>query len=120
MALTSKPSETNKFVVQVSEEEKGKKKFNSFNNPGVNIKISSHTEDDLMELLQQKIDDGWYQVSNIFLEIGDNSRKVKYDSLRKSLKPVEYRNKKLIKDNTYFVYISKTPPRTPKMFTKAY
>lgn len=121
MGLTTKPSETNKYVVKQIEGEapkhEGYRRFNSFAQA---VKIKGHSEKELLDVLQSKLDGGWYQVSDIFLEIGDTSSKIRYDREKKKVNPIRARNRKSIGSNEYFVYISRIKPNIERKYKKAY
>lgn len=121
MALTTKPSETNKFVAKPSKIEtpkpQGYRRFNAMPN---NTRVTAPSEEELLKILQLKTSNGWYQVSDIHLEIGESTGKEEYEIIRKEIDSVHKRSKKIIKPDIYFVYITKIKPAILREYKKAY
>lgn len=122
MGLKNKPSETNKDVIKPDcyriEKPTGYRKFNSFTSN--TIKHIAYSEEELYKTLKQKVDRGWHQVSDIFIEVEQNQGDLRFDSGYKKVNVKHPRNRKIDKAVIFFVYISRTEPRIKREYKKAY
>lgn len=121
MGLKTKPSETNKTVVNYDSSLTQTPHRNPFNSIAVgNIRLRAYTEEDLMKTLATRIEQGWYQVSDIFKEDSFLNEGLRLDTELKKIDPKRLRNTKEKKKTEFFVYVSKTKPVKTKTFKKSF
>ena len=121
MGLKSKPSETNKDVVNYDSSSVKSNKHNAFSGRSKdNLRLQGYSEEELLERLERKVTEGWFQVSDIFKE-DKLDKRLRLDSERKQIKTTRApRNRALTSVDMFFVYVSRVEPLVKREYKKAY